>query len=145
MSYSLNFKLLRGVLCRRLVWGSIIGAIKRGTGSLDYSSYVTFCSHLSFFGCGLHRASTVGLRTPPPPPYLPAPNARPSECAVYCSVLVVVNVVEENIIVGASMDSLVVDVVEVNVIMGAGMHSLVSCFAVNNSNLAVVEVFIRML
>ena len=32
-----------------------------------------------------------------------------------------------------------------NVIMGAGMHSLVSCFAVNNSNLAVVEVFIRML
>ena len=35
--------------------------------------------------------------------------------------------------------------VEVNVIMGAGMHSLVSCFAVNDSNLAVVEVLIRML
>ena len=30
-------------------------------------------------------------------------------------------------------------------IMGAGMHSLVSDFAVNNRNLAVVEVFIRML
>ena len=29
--------------------------------------------------------------------------------------------------------------------MGAGMHSLVSCFAVNNSNLGVVEVFIKML
>ena len=53
--------------------------------------------------------------------------------------------VEVNVIMGASMDSLVVDVVEVNVIMGAGMHSLVSCFAVNNSNHAVVEVFIRML
>ena len=38
-----------------------------------------------------------------------------------------------------------VDVVEVKVIMGAGMYSLVSCFAVNNSNLANVEVFIRML
>ena len=37
------------------------------------------------------------------------------------------------------------DVVELNVIMGAGMHSLVSWFAVNNRNLAVVEVFIRML
>ena len=37
------------------------------------------------------------------------------------------------------------DVVEVNVIMGAGMHPLVSRFAVNNSNLAVVEVFLRML
>ena len=37
-------------------------------------------------------------------------------------------------------------VVEVNVvIIGAGMHSLVSCFAVNNSNLAIVEVFMRML
>ena len=35
--------------------------------------------------------------------------------------------------------------VEVNVIIGAGMHSVVSCFAANNSNLAVVEVFIRML
>ena len=46
-----------------------------------------------------------------------------------------------NVIMGAGMDSLVVDVVEVNVIMGAGMHSLVSDFAVNNSDLAVVEVF----
>ena len=50
-----------------------------------------------------------------------------------------------NVILGAGMDSLVVDMVEMNVIMGAGMHSLVSCFAVNNSNLAVVEVFVRML
>ena len=53
--------------------------------------------------------------------------------------------VEVNVIMGASMDSLVVDVVEVNVIMGAGMHSLVSCFAVNNNNLAVVVGFIQML
>ena len=52
---------------------------------------------------------------------------------------------EVNVTMGAGMDSLVVDVVEVNVIMGAGMHSLVSCFAVNNSNLAIVEVFIRTL
>ena len=73
----------------------------------------------------LHYQSTK--TTPPPPFYLPAPNARSSECAVYCSVLVVV------------------DVVEVNVIMGAGMHSLVSDFAVNNSNPAAVEVSIRML
>ena len=57
----------------------------------------------------------------------------------------VVDVVEMNVIMGAGMDSLVVDVVEMNVIMGAGMHSLVSCFAVNISNLAVVEVFSRML
>ena len=57
----------------------------------------------------------------------------------------VVNVVEVNVIMGAGMDSLVVDVVEVNVIMGAGMHSLVSCFGVNNSNLAVVVGFIQML
>ena len=49
--------------------------------------------------------------------------------------------VEVKVIMGASMDSLVVDVVEMNVIMDAGMHSLVSCFAVNRSNLAVVEVF----
>ena len=83
--------------------------------------------------------------TPPPPPYLPAPNARSSECAAYSSVLVVVDVVEVNVIMGAGMDSLIVDVIERNVIMGAGMHSLVSCFAVNNSNLAVVGVFIRML
>ena len=47
------------------------------------------------------------------------------------------------IIMDAGMDSFIVDVVEMNVIMGAGMHSLVSGFAVNNSNLAVVEVFIR--
>ena len=53
--------------------------------------------------------------------------------------------VEVNVIMGAGMDSLVVDAVEVNVIMGAGMHSLVPCFAVNNSNFAVLEVFIRML
>ena len=66
-------------------------------------------------------------RNTPPPPNLPAPNASSSECAAYSSVFVVV------------------DVVEVNVTMGAGMHSLVSCFAVNHSNLAVVEVFIRML
>ena len=64
---------------------------------------------------------------------------------MYSSVLLVVDVVEVNVIMGAGMDSLVVDVVEVNVIMGAGMHSLVSGFVVNNSNLAVVEVFIRML
>ena len=32
-----------------------------------------------------------------------------------------------------------------NVIMGAGMHALVSCFAVNNSNLPVVKVFLQML
>ena len=57
----------------------------------------------------------------------------------------VVDVVEMNVIMGAGMDSLVVDVVEMNVIMGAGMHSLVSCFAVNISNLAGVEVFRRML
>ena len=85
---------------------------------------------------------------PPPPPLFAcatAPNARSSECAVYCSVLVVVDVVEVNAIMGAGMDSLVVDVVQVNVIMGAGMRSLVSDFAVNNSNLAVGEVFIRML
>ena len=55
------------------------------------------------------------------------------------------DVVEVNIIMGAGMDSLVVDVVKKNVSMGAGMHSLVSCFALNSSNLADVEVFIRML
>ena len=59
--------------------------------------------------------------------------------------MVVVDAVEVNVIMGAGMDSLVVGVVEVNVIMGAGMHSLVCCFAVNNSNLAVLEIFIRML
>ena len=67
----------------------------------------------------------------PPTLCLPAPNARSSECAVYCNVLVVVDVVEVNVIMGVGMDS-VVDVVEVNVIMGAGMHSLVSCFSANN-------------
>ena len=55
------------------------------------------------------------------------------------------DVVEVNVIMGAGMGSLVVHAVEMNVIMGAGMHSLVSCFDVNNSNLAVVEVYIRML
>ena len=59
--------------------------------------------------------------------------------------MVVVDAVEVNVIMGAGMDSLVVGVVELNVIMGAGMHSLVCCFAVNNSNLAVLEVLIRML
>ena len=53
--------------------------------------------------------------------------------------------VEVNVIMDAGMDSLFVDVVEVNVIMGAGMHSPVSCFAVINSNLALLELFIRML
>ena len=47
-----------------------------------------------------------------PPLYLPAPNVRTPECAVYCSVLVFVDVVEVNVIMGADMDSLVVDVVE---------------------------------
>ena len=53
--------------------------------------------------------------------------------------------VEVNVIMGAGMDSLVVHVVEVNVIMGASMHSLVSDFAVNNNNIAGVEVFTQML
>ena len=56
-----------------------------------------------------------------------------------------VDVVEVNVIMGTGMGSLVVHAVEMNIIMGAGMHSLVSCFAVNNSNLAVVEVCARML
>ena len=88
---------------------------------------------------------TLNAKITPTPLYLPAPNARQSECAVYCSVLVVVDVVEVNVIMGAGMDSLFVDVVEVNVIVGAGMHSLVSCFAVNDSNLAIVEVFLQLL
>ena len=46
---------------------------------------------------------------------------------------------------GAGTDLLVVDVVEVNIIMGAGMYSLVSCFDINNSHSAVVELFIRMM
>ena len=53
--------------------------------------------------------------------------------------------VEVKVIMGAGMGSLVVNAVEMNVIMGAGMHSLVSCFAVNNCNLVVLEVFIPML
>ena len=53
--------------------------------------------------------------------------------------------VEVNVTMGAGMGSLVVHAVEMNVIMGAPMHSPVSCFAVNSSSLAVVEVFIRML
>ena len=92
-----------------------------------------------------HGSRSFPLYPYAPSFYLPAVNARPSECAVYCSVLVVVDVVEVNVLMGAGMDSLVVNVVEVNVIMGAGMHSLVSRFAVNTSNPAVVEVFIRTL
>ena len=53
--------------------------------------------------------------------------------------------VEVKVIMGAGMGSPVVHAVEMNVTVGAGMHSLVSFLAVNNSNLAVVEVFIRML
>ena len=68
-----------------------------------------------------------------PPLYLPALNVRSPVCVVCCSVLVVADVVEVNVIMGAGMDSLVVDVVEVTAIMCASMHSLVSCFAVNNS------------
>ena len=64
---------------------------------------------------------------------------------MYSSVLLVVDVVEVNVIMGAGMDSRVVDVVEMNVIMSGGMHSLGSCFAVNNSNLAVVEIVIRII
>ena len=50
-----------------------------------------------------------------------------------------------NVIMGAGMDSLFVDALEMNVIMSGGMHSLGSCLAVNNSNLAVVDIFLRML
>ena len=55
--------------------------------------------------------------------------------------------VEVNVVIIAGMDLFVEDVVEVNVIVGAGSrHAFAgSCFAVNKSNLAVVEVFIRML
>ena len=63
---------------------------------------------------------------------------------MYGSVLVVVDVVKVNVIMGAGMGSLVVDAAAVDIIMGLGMHSLVSCFAVKD-NLAVVEVFIWML
>ena len=53
--------------------------------------------------------------------------------------LVLVDVVEVNVIMGAGMGSLVLDAVVVNVIMGLGMHALVSCFAVKSSNPAVVK------
>ena len=60
-----------------------------------------------------------------PPLYLPAPNARSSECAVYSSVLVLVDVVEVNYIMGAGMGSFVLDEVVV-------YHAwLVSCFTVD--------------
>ena len=48
------------------------------------------------------------------PPCLPAPLARSSESAACSSVLVVVDVVDVNVIMGAGMDSLCVDVVEMN-------------------------------
>ena len=80
----------------------------------------------------------------PRTPYLHAPNACSSECAVYSSVLVVVDVVELNVIMGAGM-GFVVDAVVVDVIMGLDIHSLVSCFAVKSSNLGVVEVFVWLL
>ena len=51
-----------------------------------------------------------------PAPYLPAPNARSSECAAHGRVLVVVDVVEVNAIMCAGMDSLVVDVVEMRLL-----------------------------
>ena len=86
---------------------------------------------------------TLLLRAPPP--LFARTKCQLIRCAAYSNVLVVVDVVEVNIIMGAGMGSLVVHAVEMNVIMGAGMHSPVSCLAVNNSNLAVVEVFIRML
>ena len=76
-------------------------------------------SHLLFEHVFLFWRDGILILRPPSPPYLPAPNALSSECAVYGSVLVVVDVVEVNVIMGAGMDSLVVDVVEVNVIMGA--------------------------
>ena len=79
------------------------------------------------------------------PPHLPALHARSSECATYSIVFVDVDVVEVNVLMGASMGSLVVDVVEMNGMMSTGMHSPVSCFAVNNSNLTLVEVFVHML
>ena len=79
-----------------------------------------------------------------PPPLFARTKCQLIRCAAYSSVLVVVDVVEVNIIMGAGMGSLVVHAVEMNV-MSAGMHSPVSCFAVNNNTLAVVEVSIRML
>ena len=51
--------------------------------------------------------------------------------------------VEVNVIMGAGMDSFLVDVVEVNVMMGAGMHSLVSCFAVNNHIIIIIQQLLR--
>ena len=67
---------------------------------------------------------------------------------MHSSAFVVADVVEVNVIMGASMGSLVADAVMVDVItviMDLGMQSLVSCFAVKSSHLAVVEVFIWML
>ena len=99
---------------------------------------------------GLHFAVPMTTNARPftsitPPPHLPALHARSSECATCSIVFVDVDVVEVNVLMGASMGSLVVDVVEMNGMMGTGMHSLVSCFAVNNRNLTVVEVFVHML
>ena len=82
--------------------------------------------------------------TPAPPLFLPAPNARSSECAVYSSVLVVLDVVEVNVIMGAGMGSFVLEAVVANVIIGLGMHGVV-CFAVKSSNLAVLELSMWML
>ena len=46
---------------------------------------------------------------------------------------------------GSGIRSHVVEVVVVHIIIVLGMHSLVSCFSVQSSNLAVVEVIIWML
>ena len=69
---------------------------------------------------------TVILTIRPPPPYLPAPNASSSECAAYNSVLVVADVVEVNIIMGAGMGSLVVHAVEMNVNYYGCRHAFAS-------------------
>ena len=60
---------------------------------------------------------------------------------MYSSVLVAVDVVEVNVIMGAGMGPLVVDAVVEDGFMGLGINSLVSCFAVKSNNLAAVEVF----
>ena len=62
--------------------------------------------------------TSPGSRFTAPPLYLPGPNARSSECAVYGSVFVTLDVVELNVIMGAGMGSLVVDAVVVDIIMG---------------------------